>query len=122
MGVCSPLQWRNRPRFPRGSLTFDCYSGRPVSAGFKEHDLVTAEEPECQEKSSNHRGIVHREDAELPRRPGVEAAGRSRSHSVDILGIATGQSGVVCVESFRFAAAFCGEGRFWRRKRASRLE
>jgi hypothetical protein len=22
VGVCSPLQWRNRPRFSRGSLTF----------------------------------------------------------------------------------------------------
>jgi hypothetical protein len=24
VGVCSPLQWRNRPRFSRGSLTLDC--------------------------------------------------------------------------------------------------
>lgn len=24
LGVCSPLQWRNRPRFTRGSLTSDC--------------------------------------------------------------------------------------------------
>jgi len=24
MGVCNPLQWRNRPRFSRGSLTFVC--------------------------------------------------------------------------------------------------
>ncbi len=24
LGVCNPLQWRNRPRFSRGSLTFDC--------------------------------------------------------------------------------------------------
>src|SRR2546426_5717223 len=24
VGVCSPLQWRNRPRFSRGSLLFDC--------------------------------------------------------------------------------------------------
>lgn len=25
VGVCNPLQWRNRPRFSRGSLTLDCY-------------------------------------------------------------------------------------------------
>ncbi len=24
MGVCNPLQWRNRPRFARGSLTSGC--------------------------------------------------------------------------------------------------
>jgi hypothetical protein len=24
VGVCNPTQWRNRPRFARGSLTFGC--------------------------------------------------------------------------------------------------
>ena len=27
VGVCSPLQWRNRPRFSRGSQTFSCEAG-----------------------------------------------------------------------------------------------
>ena len=31
LGVCSPLQWRNRPRFSRGSLTFgSVMDGQPV--------------------------------------------------------------------------------------------
>ena len=35
LGVCNPSQWRNRPRFPRGSLTLDCHTksghGPPIS-------------------------------------------------------------------------------------------
>ena len=42
LGVCNPLQWRNRPRFSRGSLTFDCLtkSGKRA-ARFKERLLNT---------------------------------------------------------------------------------
>src|SRR6266566_5049022 len=29
--ACSPLQWRNRPRFSRGSQTFTCVSKRALA-------------------------------------------------------------------------------------------
>jgi hypothetical protein len=45
LGVCHPLQWRNRPRFTRGSLIFGCNS-RTSHFGpvlFKEHPIVRRE-------------------------------------------------------------------------------
>jgi len=42
LGVCNPLQWRNRPRFSRGSLTPGSDDdGRQVHQTFKEHKLLT---------------------------------------------------------------------------------
>jgi hypothetical protein len=41
LGSRSPLQWRNRPGFSPGSLTFDCYSGRHLPADFKERSFCT---------------------------------------------------------------------------------
>ena len=40
VGVCSPLQWRNRPRFSRGSLTFDCDKSEHSVRHFKERFLL----------------------------------------------------------------------------------
>jgi len=51
VGVCNPLQWRNRPRFSRGSQAFDCGDGwtkRP--SFFKEQALVKVVAAICQEK------------------------------------------------------------------------
>jgi hypothetical protein len=50
LGVCSPLQWRNRPRFSRGSQTFDCDGDEPAFISFKERVVVNAVLEICQEK------------------------------------------------------------------------
>jgi hypothetical protein len=50
LGVCSPLQWRNRPRFSRGSQTFDCDGDEPAFISFKERVVVNAVCKICQEK------------------------------------------------------------------------
>jgi hypothetical protein len=51
LGVCSLLQWRNRPRFSRGSLTFDCDTKRTRVRTFKEHHVVTPDGKNLQEHS-----------------------------------------------------------------------
>ena len=45
LGVRSPLQWRNRPRFSRGSLSFDCVSDGHPSIGFKEQCVLRPSGP-----------------------------------------------------------------------------
>ena len=50
VGVCGPLQWRNRPRFSRGSLTSDCHEWAEPPPTFKEHGLDTSDGVGRQEK------------------------------------------------------------------------
>ena len=51
VGICSPLQWRNRPRFTRGSQAFDCGDGWTTHPSFfKERIVTTAAAAICQEK------------------------------------------------------------------------
>jgi hypothetical protein len=50
LGVCSPLQWRNRPRFSRGSLTLGCVQMDNGSIYFKEQATRTPRRAICQEK------------------------------------------------------------------------
>src|SRR5438067_1493011 len=52
MGVCNPLQWRNRPRFSRGFRTFGCDDDEPLGpSNFKERDDCAPAEKFCQEKT-----------------------------------------------------------------------
>lgn len=53
LGVCSPLQWRNRRRFSRRSLTHGCVGDGRESIGFKERDVVTPLTKLCQENFRN---------------------------------------------------------------------
>src|SRR5215468_1639742 len=39
VGVCSPLQWRNRPRFSRGSLTPGCDEDGPMAHPISKNGL-----------------------------------------------------------------------------------
>src|SRR5690349_19720868 len=51
MGVCNPLQWRNRPRFSRGSLTPDRDDDElQVHQTFKERETDTLDVKSLQEK------------------------------------------------------------------------
>jgi hypothetical protein len=40
LGVCNPLQWRNRPRFTRGSLTFGCDNKMDIQAHRFQRTLI----------------------------------------------------------------------------------
>ena len=40
VGVCSPLQWRNRPRFSRGSLTPGCVRDERIVHPFSKNELL----------------------------------------------------------------------------------
>ena len=51
LGVCSPLQWRNRPRFSRGSRARLWLEWTRKSTRFKERFLVTGTWDLCQEIS-----------------------------------------------------------------------
>jgi len=50
VGVCSPLQWRNRPRFSRGSLRLAVAAMDKPSIFIKEQFLLTEFLNSCQEK------------------------------------------------------------------------
>ena len=52
LGVCSPLQWRNRPRFSRGSRTLSCKMTDLTSIAFKEQFFPTRSPDSCQEQKS----------------------------------------------------------------------
>jgi tRNA threonylcarbamoyladenosine dehydratase len=54
VGICSPLQWRNRPGFSPGSLTLDCIQGEHSFASFKERDVSTLQPKFWQEKDSKN--------------------------------------------------------------------
>jgi hypothetical protein len=51
MGACNPLQWRNRPRFSRGSLDLTVLSDGHASIHFKERRVDKSVEEESQEKT-----------------------------------------------------------------------
>jgi hypothetical protein len=56
VGVCNPLQWRNRPRFSRGFLTPGCDVEMDIlSISFKERVLLTPGTSRCQEENKKIR-------------------------------------------------------------------
>jgi len=48
LGVCSPLQWRNRSGFSPDSLTFDCDKDELAFTDFKERFSFKTIMPGCQ--------------------------------------------------------------------------
>lgn len=58
MGVCNLLQWRNRPRISRGSLTLDCIdTGLTQTGFFKELKGCYVPRPKLPSRISLKRGI-----------------------------------------------------------------
>ena len=55
LGVCSPLQWRNRPRFSRGSLRLAVMKMDCQSIAFKERLMIIPGSWLCKEKVTMNR-------------------------------------------------------------------
>ena len=65
LGICSPLQWRNRPRFSRGSLTSYCVLRMDFSIAFKEPMIRNPQAAVCQANSEWDESLARRQTATI---------------------------------------------------------